>query len=129
MAHQAIQDVLSRHPEVLLAYLFGSLAKGSSRPDSDLDIAVQTLSPLTPDSKMALIEDLAVATGRAVDLIDLHEAGEPLLGEILQYGIRLKGANSLHAEILKRHLFDSADFLPYVRRMLAERRAKTLSKP
>ncbi len=124
MTPLALKSLLAQHPDIRLAYLFGSLARGEARADSDLDLAILTEDPLTPERKILLIEELALASGRAIDLIDLKEAGEPLLGEILGKGIRVKGANSLHAELIARHLFDSADFLPYVRRMLAERRAK-----
>jgi uncharacterized protein len=119
-----IQTVLNTHSEIQLAYVFGSIAKATSTPTSDLDIAIQTATPLGVHAKIQLIEELAAATGRAVDLIDLRTAGEPLLGEILRDGIRLTGSNSAHAETINRHLFDSADFLPYVRRMLAERRQR-----
>ena len=35
-----IMPVLVRHPKIRLAILFGSLALGGERPDSDLDLAV-----------------------------------------------------------------------------------------
>ena len=35
-----LQDVLTRFPQLLLALVFGSVAEGRPRPDSDLDIAV-----------------------------------------------------------------------------------------
>ncbi len=123
MEQQDILAVLKKHPEIHTAYIFGSVAKGSAKLESDLDIAVQGDNSLTTEQHIALIGDLAVATGRAIDLIDLKTAGEPLLGEILQ-GQRLLGGDAEHAELIKRHLFDSADFLPYVERMLAERRAQ-----
>lgn len=123
MEYQNILAALEKHPEISLAYVFGSIAKGKAKPDSDLDIAVQSDKALTTEQHISLIEDLALATGRPIDLIDLKTAGEPLLGEILQ-GIRLIGSDANHAELIKRHLFDSADFLPYVERMLTERRAQ-----
>lgn len=123
MEQQNILAALEKHPEINTAYVFGSVAKGKAKPESDLDIAVQGDKPLTAEQHIALVEDLAFATGRAIDLIDLKTAGEPLLGEILQ-GQRLLGSDAEHAELIKRHLFDSADFLPYVERMLAERRAQ-----
>jgi uncharacterized protein len=124
MTFTNIIDVINQHPYIELAYVFGSVAKSSARPNSDIDIAIKTSSPLTVIEKIKLIEELAQTTGRAVDLIDLRSAGEPLVGEILRDGIRLKGSSTLHAELIKQHLFDTADFLPYVRRMLAERRQK-----
>ncbi|EIK43040.1 DNA polymerase beta subunit [Cellvibrio sp. BR] len=123
MEEQKIIAALEKHPEINIAYIFGSVAKGTARPDSDLDIAVQDSKPLTTEQYIALVEDLAIASGRAIDLIDLKTTGVPLLGEILQ-GQRLLGSDADHAELIKRHLFESADFLPYVERMLTERRAQ-----
>nr|WP_324258047.1 nucleotidyltransferase domain-containing protein [Cellvibrio fontiphilus] len=123
MEQQNILSVLEKYPEINTAYIFGSVAKGTARPNSDLDIAAQSEKALTTEQHISLVEDLALATGRPIDLIDLKTAGEPLLGEILQ-GKKLLGSDSNHAELIKRHLFDSADFLPYVERMLAERRAQ-----
>ncbi len=123
MEEQKIIAALEKHPEINIAYIFGSVAKGTARPDSDLDIAVQDSKPLTTEQYIALVEDLAIASGRAIDLIDLKTTGVPLLGEILQ-GQRLLGSDADHAELIKRHLFESANFLPYVERMLTERRAQ-----
>jgi uncharacterized protein len=120
----SIAAVLDRHPAIDIAIAFGSLASGHYRPDSDLDIAVRGPAALGPETKMALIADLAEATGRAVDLVDLRQIGEPLLGQVLRHGRRLRGSDQAFAELLHRHLLDAADFLPYVHRMLAERRAR-----
>jgi len=118
----SIIAVLARHPHIELAVLFGSLAAGKARPDSDLDLAVAATTPLTSAARMALIADLAEHYGRPVDLIDLSRVGEPLLGQILVHGKRLLGGDERYARLLRRHLFDNADFTPYRNRILAERR-------
>ena len=41
-----INPVLLRHAHIKLAVLFGSLAAGTARPDSDLDLAVADDKPL-----------------------------------------------------------------------------------
>lgn len=117
-----VLDVLQRQPGIRQAVIFGSMASGRARADSDLDIAVDAGRPLDAPAKARLIEALAAATGRAVDLIDLRTAGEPLLGQILKHGRRVVGSDADWAELLRRHLFDAEDFLPYVDRMLRERR-------
>ncbi|MBK6854418.1 MAG: nucleotidyltransferase domain-containing protein [Burkholderiales bacterium] len=117
-----IESVVNSHPELDVVLLFGSMATGKGRPDSDVDLAVQAAQPLSAGQKMALIADFAEATGRAVDLVDLRTAGEPLLGQILDHGRRIRCSNAAYAELLRRHLFDTEDFMPYVTRMLAERR-------
>ena len=116
-----ILTALEQHPEVAIAFIFGSIANRSATWESDLDIAVQGNKPLTTEQHIELVEDLALATGRPIDLIDLKTAGVPLLGEILK-GKRILGSDTDHAEILKRHLFDTADFLSYGERILKERR-------
>ena len=123
-----IQQVLAQHGGIRMAILFGSLAKAQAAPQSDLDLAIQMDAPLTAEAKMALIGELSQAIGRPVDLIDLRVAGEPLLGQILKHGARLLGNDSDYAELLKRHLFEEADFMPYRRRILAERRQAWIGK-
>jgi predicted nucleotidyltransferase len=126
MAHptdiEALTEVLARRQGLRLALVFGSVAKGCESADSDVDVAVLADAPLDAEQRMALIGDLAEATGRAVDLIDVRTAGEPLIGEILAHGRRLLGTDEAYGEILSRHLLDAADFLPYADRMVAQRR-------
>lgn len=117
-----ITDYLREQPDLRLAILYGSTAAGLARPESDLDIAVAARNPLQADRKMALMTGLARLTGRSIDLIDLKTVGEPLLGEILAGGRRILGEDQDYAELLRRHLFDQADFLPLRQRMLRERR-------
>jgi uncharacterized protein len=124
----ALRDTLARHPEVTLAFVFGSFARGNERADSDVDVAVQASRPLSVDARMALVGDLALATGRAVDLTDLRTVGEPLLGQILAHGLRLLGDADAHGRLLSRHLIDAADFLPYAQRIVDERRRAWIGK-
>ncbi|RTZ76996.1 MAG: nucleotidyltransferase domain-containing protein [Gammaproteobacteria bacterium] len=79
---------------------------------------------MNAEQKMQLISDLATVTGRPIDLIDLQTVGEPLLGQILKQGIRLHGSDTDYGKLLARHLLDEADFMPYYRRILRERRKK-----
>ncbi len=117
-----IRQVFGQYPFIRLVMLFGSLAKGSARPESDIDLAVVSDQPFGIDEKMALISDLAQKFGRPVDLVDLSTAGEPLLGQILASGIMILGDHSRYAHLLTRHLFNQADFMPYRSRILRERR-------
>ena len=117
-----LRELLSRQNDIRLSIVYGSVADGRETAESDLDIAVLADSPLTPERKMALIDALARMSERPIDLIDLSTIGEPLLGEILQHGQRLTGADSTWATLVSKHLFDAADFLPYRNRMLRERR-------
>ena len=117
----AVTKVLSRFPQVRLAILFGSCAKGNATAASSLDLAVQADKPLDAELTIRLIGAIAEQLGRPVDLIDLRTAGEPLLGEVLK-GRRLLGSDASFARLITRHLLDAADFLPYRERILAQRR-------
>lgn len=118
----ALPPIFSAHPELKLVILFGSAVTGQLRPSSDIDLAVQGEGPLNAATKMSLIANLATVTGRAIDLVDLHTVGAPLLAQILRHGKRLHGSDTAYAQLVTRHLADEADFLPYYRRTLAERR-------
>jgi uncharacterized protein len=120
---QRIRHVMARHPSVVLAFLFGSMAKDHARNDSDLDIAIATSSPLTSQAHLALIEDLALAFGRPVDLIDIDRTHNPLLQQILTKGRRvLCHDRTRYAELLLRMVYEEADYMPYYRRILSDRR-------
>ena len=73
--------------------------------------------------KTKLEQAIALATGCAVDLVDLSGGPEPVLGEALQ-GTLLLGDSRTRAELMSRHMFNVADFLPLRQRILAERRAR-----
>ena len=123
-----LREVLAHFPQIALAVLFGSVARGRQRADSDLDIAVAAKQALTADEKIALIGALAEYTGRPVDLIDLKVVSEPLLGQIVRHGRRVLGSDTLYGELISRHLFEQADFMPYRTRILAERRMAWIGK-
>ena len=119
---ERIRQVLTKHPQILLVVLFGSMAGNTAGVDSDLDLAVSADRPLDVCGKIQLIMDLAEAIGRPVDLVDLFTVGEPLLGQIIAGGRRILGDDERYALLLSRHLLDQADFMPYRNRILRERR-------
>ena len=123
-----IMEVFEHFPQIALAVVFGSIAMGRQRADSDLDIAVAAKQALTVDEKIALVGALADCTGRTIDLIDLNVVSEPLLGQIVRHGRRLMGSDTLYGELISRHLFEQADFMPYRTRLLAERRMAWIGK-
>ena len=105
-----------------LAVVFGSVAQGNARADSDLDIAVRYAAPLNADEKLTLIRALGATSGRPVDLIDLRTAGPIVARQALTSGKRLFGTDTDFASQLSRTLIDYADFAPLIERTLQERR-------
>ena len=120
-----VAECLRGHEHVEVAWLFGSLAQGRERPGSDLDVAVLGERPLSATDKKQLIERLARVSGRPVDLIDLQATRGPIVGRTLQDGTPLFCDDTvLYAELIKRWWFDQADWLPYRRRILKDRRER-----
>lgn len=114
---------MRRHPAVGLAVLYGSVARGAAGAESDLGVAVMGARRIAPAEALALVADLASASGRPVDLVDLRTAHGTLLHEILHRGVRVFELDaSLYPALLARHFVDEADFRPLRDRILAERR-------
>ncbi len=123
----ALKSILEQEQNIMLAILFGSMATGRYNINSDIDLAVKKMEPLSTNTKIQLIEKITQATGRAVDLIDLSTVGEPLLGQILKHGKRLIGSNKDYADLALKHIYAQADFIPYIKRSLKERRQKWMN--
>jgi predicted nucleotidyltransferase len=118
-----IAAVLSREEDVRLAIVFGSTVRGEPRMDSDVDVAILARAPLSARRRRELTILLADATGRPVDLVDLRTAGVVVTSRVLRYGKRVVSKDSrAFGDLLSRTLLDTADFLPYHERILAERR-------
>lgn len=117
-----LHRLLADQPGIRQAWLFGSAATDDPGFDSDLDIAVQMSRPLDLPTRLHLTDLLAAAFGRPIDLIDLNGVGEPLLGQILRHGTRILGSDADYAALIHRHILDNEDFMPYIHRLLRERR-------
>jgi len=81
---------------VAAAYLFGSVARGEARDDSDVDVAIlfdqdppRTLEGLHTD----LAHDLEELLGRRVDLVVLNHAPADLAHRVLTDGRLVSGRN------------------------------------
>ena len=71
-------------PSVEIVVLFGSMARGRSRPESDVDIAVLCDGPTDLDALYLLLAP-RLATG-ALDLTDLRRAGSLLAFQVARHG-------------------------------------------
>ena len=84
-----LRDTLRRHPRVVGAILFGSRAKGTHSPQSDVDLAVVgNLTPLEAESIAGELEELPLPYRFEVQSLE-RITHEPLREHIGRVGIRI----------------------------------------
>ncbi len=118
---EQLTGFLTRYPNLRLAMLFGSQATGQAVAASDIDLGLLFDMPLTGSDKLRIIEAIGAEFGRPVDIVDLFYVPEPVTGQVFK-GKRLLGDDIVYAELLTKHLINTADFLPLRERILTERR-------
>ena len=88
--------LLSREPEVVAGYVYGSYARGDSGPQSDLDLAVLLPPGRRLVDKLALMAVLSGQVHREVDVVNLRDAGLDLIREVLRDGLKLIDRDKEH---------------------------------
>lgn len=111
----------AEHPQGLVgAYLFGSVARGEDRHDSDVDIAVVLGRPGGPslpdlDRLAQLQQRLSELLQREVDLVPLDGAPPDLRHHVLVDGILLcEGDRAARIEFEVATRNEYADHLPFL---------------
>lgn len=109
-----IIKVLEKESEVLIAYLFGSYAKGTQDEKSDIDIAVYLKDesilerdPLYP-SRLAIKIEKALDKKKAVDVRILNGSTLRFRSQVLRFG------NLLHSKDEKKRIeFETSSLSQY----------------
>ena len=74
-----IQSIAAKHGAGNLR-VFGSVARGDARENSDVDLLIDVVDPTTPWFPGGLLTDLETALGRRVDIV-IARSLHPLLRE------------------------------------------------
>lgn len=122
-----VEELRQAPATVAAVYLFGSRARGDSRSDSDVDVAVLLSGPghgglVGPLSDLS--GRLERALGRTVDLIDLRTAPPDLVHRVLRDGELLLDRlpdERVAFEVRSRN--DYFDVLPHLERYRRHRAA------
>ncbi len=94
LLERLLERIKSELPDLVAVYRFGSWGTPNERPDSDVDLAVLSLSPLPAVERWELAQRLAAIGGRDVDLVDLRGASTVLAAQVVSSGERLYCAHS-----------------------------------
>lgn len=83
-----LETLFNKEDRVLVAYLFGSRAKGNQTTKSDIDIAVLLSEPPKKmlEYYLHLVNEVSKALGNEVDLIILNKAPPLLKHQTIKHG-------------------------------------------
>ena len=88
-----INEKMKQNNNISAAWVFGSVATGKDRADSDIDIAVLFIEGLDKqvrfDLRLSIAAELAGLTGREVDVIDMQAAPLFLQHQVSRFGYLL----------------------------------------
>jgi predicted nucleotidyltransferase len=120
IAQEITRVFAARTENATAVYLFGSIARGEGRPNSDVDVAVLYGKPVEAGLaglKLALAGDLEERLGRRVDLVVLDSQPPDFVHRVLRDGLLVVENNRsarIRFEVNARNEY--FDVLPMLRR-------------
>lgn len=127
---KTLKERLGARPEILEAYLFGSLARGGVQPHSDVDVAVYVDPDRLGDSNWAYVAELTAELIGAlaqndVDVVVLNQAPPLLYHRVLRDGERLLTRDAVATTTREGRAFSRyCDYVPYLRKIDAAHAAR-----
>jgi len=111
---KALKRYLEKEPSVVLAFLFGSFAKGREMEESDVDVAVY-LREKERRKRIKIWLDLQRILQREVNLVLLDEAPATLVASVFYNGIPLSIKDKkLYWELYLSKTAEAEDFLKFL---------------
>ncbi len=123
---QALKEYFAKRADVVMAFLFGSRAKGYARSSSDWDIGVyfKLLSPRELEleesrdypERSGIWGDVEKIVGAQVDLVALNSVASPMVFSVLNSGIPLVMKDRLlYLRLLLKTHYEAVDFWRFTR--------------
>jgi predicted nucleotidyltransferase len=114
---ESLRQRVASLPEVRLAVLFGSTARGEARSRSDVDLGL-SIDPDTQAIRRHVEAELERAVGRPVDVVYLGESPPLLRFEISRDGVLLlEREDGLWTDFKARAMVDWWDWAPLAKRI------------
>lgn len=87
-------EKLAKERNLSLVLLYGSQARGDMRTDSDIDLAVLGIKPISTDDLIALCNEFAqIFEVNEIDVKSLHNTGSLFRYQVMQDSVLLYGRN------------------------------------
>ena len=104
-----LEEVFEQFPSVEIVFLFGSMAEGRERRDSDLDLAIEGDPEKLEDRKTEMLTELARRGFSRVDLIFLRRVPPALAHEAVKhnqvvYSVRNASIGTVFSRIVRKYL-------------------------
>lgn len=121
-SEEKIRDILKKEKDIVLAYLFGSAARGEMTSLSDIDIGILFNSRINAtrryDIKLELMGEISSASGiNKIDIIDMEKGSALLNYNIIKHGQILKSLDEdLRVQFETSLLFRYLDEKYYLQR-------------
>jgi len=108
---QILEQYFEKEPDVVLAFLFGSTAKGRETEDSDVDIAVYLKDSSEEDR---IWREATRLLQKEVDLVMINEAPATLISQVFKTGIPLAIKDrTLYWELYLSKSLEAEDFAEF----------------
>jgi len=109
-----LKKYFSKREDVLIAFVFGSYAKGCEIPESDFDLAIYLKQPSTK-SEEEIYSEVSDIVEKNVDLVCLNDAPASLISNIFRTGIPLIVKDKrLYLELYLKSSLEAEDFLHFL---------------
>lgn len=128
--NRALAETLTGDPRfarITLAIVYGSVARGTHRDDSDIDVAlcIDPRTEIDDETLYAAVQECERATGRDVQVRDLARSHGVFLKEVLTTGLVIYQTDSrTRGDLIIRMLAFVEDLLPTVREIRRRKRER-----
>ena len=122
-----LKDYFSHDDDIEMVLLYGSVAKGTFNPKSDIDIALYSKKELSFEVLAKIQTELAIMFDREIDVADLKKAEGTFLYQIMTNAVKIKFEENIYVRYVMKALYFYEDFLPILRRTQEEKLKRMLN--